>query len=161
MRALGEVEGLAVPVQHGRVRGEGEAWRGALLALVALFRAAGGDLEPADLLCRVAIDACAVRAGDQLCAQADAEHRPAARDHVRDEALLRDQPGEFRLVIDAHRPAHHHEQLDRGRVGQRRRFPQAGRADVRAARGEPVADVARAFEGDMLQDVGFHGVLGQ
>jgi hypothetical protein len=126
-----------------------------------VFGAAGGDLEPADLLVGVAIDAGAVRAGDQLRAQADAEHRPAARDHLGDEALLGDQPGEFGLVIDAHRPAHHHQHIDRGRVGQHRRFPEAGRADVRAARGEPVADVAGTFEGDVLQDVGFHGVPGR
>jgi hypothetical protein len=60
------------------------------------------------------------------------------------------------LVVDAHRPAHDDEEIDRRGIGQGIPREQAGAADVGPPLPEPPGDAAGTFERNMLQDVRLH-----
>ncbi|MBQ5042880.1 hypothetical protein FD815_28605, partial [Klebsiella pneumoniae] len=73
------------------------------------------------------------------------------------QAILLDQPGQFGLVVDAHRPAHGDDQVAASRVGQARiRLVETRVVQCGAARLEPVGHAADTFERHVLQYLYMH-----
>jgi len=147
-RAGRKVERLTMPVE------DGEPVRPAQCAGSRSGRGRYG--EPADLPCPVQEDAAAKCTGDHLRAEADADDRTPPVDRLPDQALFSDQPRVLGFVVDAHRPAHHDEQIEVVDRRQRLRLEESRRSDRCAVLLQPRQDAAGALERDVLQVVCAH-----
>ena len=70
------------------------------------------DRKPSNLPNPVPIHTATQRIRQQLRTQTNTQNIFAALQAFRDQPLLRRQPRVFTLIMNAHRPAHHHEQIE-------------------------------------------------
>ena len=108
----GDGEHVAVPLQGGEALGEAGEHVQPPSGLGQLH------LEPADLLEGRPVHRAAQNVGEQLAAQADAQHQLAGVDGAPDEALLGGQPGVGVVLVDVHGAAHDHQEVEALRSGQ-------------------------------------------
>ena len=149
--AIGNGKAVAMPVQHGGSVGK------QLADAVVLAGGRGVHREPADFLFRVGGNRGAQHPGDQLCAQADAEHLLSRRDALADQYLFRAHPGKAVVVIGAHGAAHDHQHIKICRGGQRVTGEQQRVADADVPFLKPAFHGAQLFEGNMGQVMNTHG----
>jgi hypothetical protein len=132
-----QIERIVVPLEGGEARQAAEP-------LAPCAAVADVDVQPADLGFFHPLDARAQRLGHQLPAEAVAEHRHALADRVAHQSLERRDPG--KLVVDAHRPAHHADPgVSRGVRGNGRAFVDRDQLRGNALRVEPRAETAGRF----------------
>ena len=138
-------EGVAVPVQHRHV----DKMRERAVGPAVLKR----DRMKADFLDRAGKDLCAERRCDHLRAEAHAQGRPVRLQPQAEPAELAGDPGMAILLIDAHRAAHHDEQV---RLAQVQRLEggigHVDPVDRIAGLFDRLAIASDAFIGDMADD---------
>jgi hypothetical protein len=145
-RAVGQLEGVAVPLE----RGEGAR-------RVAEDRVAGGcgcqlDGQEADLGPLPLVDPRAERGGQELRPEADAPDRHVGLDRLAQQPLLVTEPWMTRVLVGAHRAAHHHDRRELAPVGQRLALVELDAHKVEPARAQLVLERGRRFAGDVLKD---------
>lgn len=141
-----QVERLAVPLEDfGRLR---KTEDGGIPVRFA------GDGEPADFFFRPGIDAGAEGTGQELCAEAHAQHRPAGGDEAANEILFGREPGKGGLVMHAHGAAHDNEQIGGGGPGQFGVFEKAGGGEAETGAAQPRFEGGGTFEGHVLENLG-------
>jgi len=110
-RALGQLEGVAVPLQR-RERLRQRPEDGVAPSLVRQLHRQHTDLRPLP-----GVDARAEARGEELHAEADAPEREAGAYGVGHELLLVAQPRQLALVVHAHRAAHGDDAVEAPPVG--------------------------------------------
>ena len=110
---FGQIEGVAVPVQHG---GKGAVERGQHGGC-----AFGGELQglPADFLGGAGVDARAERTGHELCTEADAQRGAIGLQAGAQQVQFVVEEGVEGFLVGADGPAEHDEQIGRESIQTR------------------------------------------
>jgi hypothetical protein len=140
-----EVEGFAVPVENF---GGGRKTEGARSGVRN-----SGDGKPADFLDGIGADPRTQGVGEKLCAEAHTQQRFAGGEIAREPALFIRKPWMPGLVMHAHGAAQHDQEIHGGGIRQLGGFVEARGGEIDARAAEPGRKCARAFEGDMLEDM--------
>ena len=110
------------------------------------------DRQHAHLRLLAAVDARAEGRREQLRPEADAPDRHVGLHGVAEQSLLLDEPRVVRLVVGAHRTAHHHDRGELAPVRQRIALVELHPGHVEAPRAQLVLERGRRFAGDVLKD---------
>jgi hypothetical protein len=102
-RATGDIEGIAMPLKN--------LFRALKLGQqrIPFSLRCGADVIPADFFFTVGVDIRSERSGDQLRAEADAQHRQIPAHRFFDQFQLGAQMRELIGVVDPHRTAQNHQ----------------------------------------------------
>ena len=145
--AVGDVEAIAMPLEHRRIATQ----RGQHRIGSAVF--GGLQAMPADLGAFHAMDRRAQHVRQQLRAEADAEHRLALREHAFDREQFGAQVRAVDAVLDVHRSAEHDQPAIAVDVGLRFGIAlEVGEADAVAATADQRIERAERLGGDVLED---------
>ena len=115
------------------------------------------DGMPADFLFGVLKNFPAQRIREQLPAETNPEDRFLRLDRCGDESFLRHEPREVAVLLNAHRPAHDHEQIESIERRQFRARRQRGAGESVAAFKRPVGDDARSIQRVVFENLNSHG----
>lgn len=150
--AIGQLELIAVPVQHGLVAERAQR------RSLALRRQR--DRGVADLLAPHRLDAGSHRSRDQLRSQADAQHRPLRGQPLTQELQLIDKEGVALVVLGSYRPTQNDQQIDLAQIDLPQFiYPEVVVVDTPALGLHQRCEQAEIFESQMPQgDQGLHGV---
>jgi hypothetical protein len=147
-RACGQPEGVAMPVKNRRYRrksGEG-----------TLRFLGPRDGKPAELNLAVLDNLCAESAGNELCAQANADDPLAIFQSALDKRALRPQPRPIPILINIHFPAHDNQEIE---IIERRQWIAAVKMmhpDLMPPVRRPRRDFPRPLKAGVLEDADVH-----